>query len=153
MIFKSCHRRVIVIILVIIIILVIDNAPEVVGQWSVVVKSCQWWSARCSLTRAQLVANKMMVVVMMVMVANNVAHGGQRGAHRLEHNWWPKVAARSIIITLNVGISCHHKHQSKYQYYYCPSSSLLSIPGQKQHSPVKCITAQYFYVLSGCWKH
>ena len=46
-----------------------------------------------------------MVMVMMVMVANNVAHGGQRGAHRLEHNWWPKVAARSIIITLNVGIS------------------------------------------------
>ena len=64
----------------------------------------------------------MMVVVVMVMVANNVAHGGHLVSKvslaRLEHNWWPKVATRSIIniITPNISITiAPHHHNYQYQ--------------------------------------
>ena len=49
---------------------------------------------------------------------SKVASGGQRGAHQLEHNWWPKVATRSIIniITLNISITiAPHHHNYQYQ--------------------------------------
>ena len=99
------------------------------------VKSCPWWSTRCPTARAQL-------------VANNGDDGDDGQKLPVVVNWSTRCPPARVQL---VAKSCNQKqyqyHQSKYQYNYRPSSSLLSIPGQKQHIPMKCMIAQYFYVL------